>query len=283
MDTLYLKYTSCKKLQQSYGTLHKAATRVVLNEETGLSVNRSCRFPAKRHRSLHLRYHLYFHWGCYSVPLVPLSQPRLRPLTLAADEATAALHTCHLRFRSAYRALSKQRPNSTLSAKLFLTSLFTSASTWFGMDFIVLHVRAEPVGVSWSTLRTTWWFLVDSSALILKRMSNTDRNISTLKLCGISAWPLPRRISALGVLVQISVLEGNVHDVQCVVTAKFQAGVFSCHLSLSPRWPITPVHTTASFLTCASTSPKRIVDSLAVTLRRALLIFSTSSGYSAQT
>jgi len=45
--------------------------------------------------------------------------------------------------------------------------------------------------------------------------------------------------------------------------------------------PITPFHTSASFPTRGLKSPKRIVHSLVLTLRRAQLIFSTNFRYSA--
>ena len=51
--------------------------------------------------------------------------------------------------------------------------------------------------------------------------------------------------------------------------------------SASPRWPITPLLTPASFPTCALKSPKRIIDSLVVILRRATHNSSTNAGDSA--
>ena len=49
--------------------------------------------------------------------------------------------------------------------------------------------------------------------------------------------------------------------------------------SASPCRPITPFHTPESFPTCALKSPKRIVDTSVLTLRKASLLSSTNSRY----
>jgi len=80
---------------------------------------------------------------------------------------------------------------------------------------------------------------------------------------------------------QISELEESVHDAQCVVTAQLQQESsvtinFSITMSVNHTLPQSCV-----VPTCALESPKRIVDWLVLTLRRASLISSTNSGYSA--
>ena len=84
---------------------------------------------------------------------------------------------------------------------------------------------------------------------------------------------MTQRLSALGVLLPISVLEKSVHDPRCVVTAE----ALRNHHYVGQSHPSIP--STASFPTwIALKSPTGIVNLLALTLRWASLFFSRIPG-----
>jgi len=89
----------------------------------------------------------------------------------------------------------------------------------------------------------------------------------------------PQNICDISVLVHITVLEESVHDAQCTLTAQLEQES-SVNVSITMLVDhTTPYHDVVPNVCIEVT--KRIVDSIALTLRRASLISSTNSGYSA--
>ena len=101
------------------------------------------------------------------------------------------------------------------------------------------------------------------------------------KYAEINEWPLTQRISAPGVLVQISGLEESVHYAQCVVTAQLQqerSGIIDVSITMLKN--NTLPYPTIVPSVCIEIS-KWIVCSLSLTLHRASLVSSTNCGCSA--
>ena len=92
-------------------------------------------------------------------------------------------------------------------------------------------------------------------------------------------WPLTQIISAPGVLVHISVLEGSVHDAQCVVTTQLQQES-SITIYISINMSVNHPSINRHHPKCALNSPRRIVHSLVLIFNMAQLISSTNSRYS---
>ena len=162
----------------------------------------------------------WFHHRVALVPLFTTAHTESFPFTYPSSRWS---YSC--RCTSTVRFGFSQN-NDTLSSKVFLTALFIRVPRFIWYDLLVLHVCVGPGGFSKCRLKTSKWWSVDSSAHLLTRTSNTERNKSaeTMKF----EWLLTQRIPVPGVLVHICVGQKcSWCTLYCYSTA---AGGFRCHL-----------------------------------------------------
>jgi len=142
----------------------------------------------------------------------------------------------------------------------------------------VLHDCVGPVRFLRCKLQTIRWWLVDSSAPLLTRTPKHWSEQVSWSYTEINDWALAQRIfcklrKAL-CCKNVFILRSSLLHNSCSSSPSIVIYVI---ITISP---ITPFHTPASFPRFALKSPKRIVDSLVLTFRRASLVSSTNSGYS---
>ena len=165
--------------------------QVHVNKDFRASANRECKEISTLFENMLCRlllylclnstFHLQVEQRGYLFPLLANSV-LFRPHFRRADEAAAALNSCHLKFLGCeFRELSEQARHQ--AAKVFLTSLSVRTSCFIWQHFLDLHVCVgrRPCRIFQTSVADHQVWSVDSSAP-LTRTSNTIWNI------GIGWW-----------------------------------------------------------------------------------------------
>jgi len=123
------------------------------------------------------------------------------PHTWAADEATAALNSCHSTSASTVRSGISRKEDDRLSPKVFRTAfspdppaflvVLRFAPCWFSKTKSLKYLCVDRVGFLRHKLQITRWWPVDSSSPLLTWTSNNDWNKSaeTLQKSMSDRWP----------------------------------------------------------------------------------------------